>query len=191
MVDNSFLPKGPSVSPGAPNYRPRGDLGGAMLRLIDRVEALLVAAPRIPWTNRSLVDRLELLDLVDQLRVAVPDEVQEARDILREREELLAHAREEVDRATARARQEFESRITESEIVAAARERADQMLAAAMQEAAERQREADAYALGVLEQLAEQLAGNLTTVRGGIRALQEELQLSRSRPPGERAREDA
>lgn len=183
MTEHLSVAKNSYVSSGVSSYASKGDPGRVLLQLIDQVELLVGAAARIPGTNRILADRREMLDLVDQLRVAVPDEVQEARDILLERDDLLTRARREAEQAAVRARQQVEKSINESEMVEAAKERARQIIAIAVKEAAQTRSEADAYALEVLQRLEEELAGNLGTVRGGIRALREDLQLNELRFP--------
>ena len=67
-----------------------------LLHLIDRLEEIIGDARRLPIGTGVVIDRRRLLDLVDQLRAAVPEEVREARDILTRKEEVLSQADEEV-----------------------------------------------------------------------------------------------
>ncbi|MER3406140.1 MAG: ATPase, partial [Chloroflexota bacterium] len=60
-----------------------------VLQLIDRLEALISSGARLPLTSRALVDEQEVLDILDQLRMAVPEEIRQAKRLSQERERLL------------------------------------------------------------------------------------------------------
>ena len=188
MTENPMFAKSPHVPVKPSGLGIDGDPGRALLQIIDQLEVVVGSAMRLPATNRVILDRVELLDLVDQLRVAVPDEIQEARDILMEREDLLTHAQSEAERAAAEVREQVAGRVEDSEITEAAKERARQIIAAAVAEATETRSEVNAYALEVLQRLEDELSGNLTTVRGGIRAMREDLRLNELRFPDARAK---
>ena len=51
-----------------------------LLHLVDRLEELVAGAQRMPIGSRAIVDRRRLLDIVDQMRVAIPDEVRICED---------------------------------------------------------------------------------------------------------------
>jgi len=150
-------------------------------------------ARRLPIGTGSVIDRRRLLDLVDQLRAAVPAEVREAQDVLDRKDEVLAQADEEVALRLARADEEVERRISESEITRAAEVRAEQIIAGANDEAeriredarmhadakraegerlaGEQMDEADRYAMEMLRKLEQQLDAFTASVRAGIETL--------------------
>jgi hypothetical protein len=66
--------------------------------LLDRLEEALVTGSRVPLMARTLVDEQECLDILDQMRVAMPTEIKEARRVIAERDHILAQAREETER---------------------------------------------------------------------------------------------
>ncbi len=166
-----------------------------ILHLIDRLEELAGEARRLPVGGGMVVSRQRLLDLVDRMRVAVPREVYDARDVLERQDEVLRSAQEEAARLLAQAQAEVEARLQEKAVVQQAQERAREVLTHAQeraqelmkgaeeqararlddaQEAARAQmREADVYALQTLKRLEEQLEGFLTTVRRGIDTLEQ------------------
>jgi len=141
-----------------------------------------------------VVPRQKLVDLIDRMRVAVPREVYDSREVLEQREEVLRAAREEAALLLADAEARLEEQLKETEVVKAAEARALQVVAEAQQRAqgllidAERQardrlddaqevsraqmREADVYALQVLKRLEQELDGFTATVRRGIDALE-------------------
>ncbi len=165
-----------------------------VLHLIDRLEEMVGEARRLPVGGSVVLARQRLLDLVDRLRVALPAEVYQASEIIQQRDEILAQAREEAARILARAQEELERRLSETEVVRAAEARAEQILREAheradalMREAEAQARarldeaqalarqqmeEADAYALKALQRLEESLDQLLHQVRRGIQALE-------------------
>ena len=133
-------------------------------------------------SRKALVDPDVILELVDQLRVAVPQDITEAEEVLRKREDLLNHSLEEARRIRASAETEYRSRVDESELVKEAEKQAAQIVEEAQQkaqhildmaddDAANRRSSADQYAQEVLYQLEQEVAGLLTTVRRGIEVL--------------------
>jgi cell division septum initiation protein DivIVA len=164
-----------------------------LLHLIDRLEEQIGEARRLPIGTGSVIDRRRLLDLVDQLRAAVPRDVREAQDVLERRDQVLAQADEEVALRLARAEEEVGRRLSDSEVVKAAEVRSQEILADARAEvdrlidearrqAAEKSREgermaseqmdeADRYAMEMLRKLEQQLDAFMTSVRSGLDTL--------------------
>ena len=66
-----------------------------LLHLVDRLEELVASAQKMPIGNRAILDRRRLLDVVDQMRIAVPQEVREAQDIVAHRDSIRREAEEE------------------------------------------------------------------------------------------------
>jgi cell division septum initiation protein DivIVA len=164
-----------------------------LLHLVDRLEEQIGEARRLPIGTGSVVDRRRLLDLVDQLRAAVPQQVREASGILEKRDEVLAKADEEAAVRLARADEEVSRRIQDSEIVRAAETRAQEIISEARREgerliqdarmeaqrkgeegarlASEQMDEADRYAMEMLRKLEQQLGAFANSVRTGIESL--------------------
>ena len=68
-----------------------------IMALIDRLEEMIQQATRVPLTGKVLLDPDELLGLVDELRDVVPQEIREANRVARDREAILAEAREQAE----------------------------------------------------------------------------------------------
>jgi cell division septum initiation protein DivIVA len=128
--------------------------------LIDEVEDALAEGRRVPFSGRLLVDEERILDIIDRMRVAIPEEQKRARRIVQEQERLIAEAQ-------ARVQQVLEERGLLDAINA---ERA-RLLQQAEQEAAQVRAGADEYARQVLEELDERLTKLVTSVRNGLNAL--------------------
>src|SRR5215472_9599658 len=95
-----------------------------ILDLLDQLEEVLGAGSHLPLTSRTLVDEQEILDILDQIRVSIPDEIKAARRLTQERDQMLADARAEADRLVHEADQIVEARLTEHHLVRDAEARA-------------------------------------------------------------------
>lgn len=142
--------------------------------LVDRLEELFNESRAFPFTHSVIVDEDRMLDLIDQMRVTIPEEVKKAQQILAQRDRILAQSQEEAARTVALAREKGEQLIERDAIVGAAQERSNQIIAQAQVEAESTRREADEYVMQTLTQLEMELDRILTQVRNGIRALQTE-----------------
>jgi bifunctional DNA-binding transcriptional regulator/antitoxin component of YhaV-PrlF toxin-antitoxin module len=120
-----------------------------------------------------VLDQATILELVDQLRVSVPDEVRQARRITEEAGRITERAREEGDAIVARAQEQAAQMLEERELVRVAQQRAGEILEAAQGEAREVRRGADEYAAGVLIRLEGECIKALTSIKRGIDMLDE------------------
>src|SRR5512136_776253 len=144
-----------------------------ILQMIDRLEELLNESRPLPFTHNVIVDEDRMLDLIDQMRVAIPDEVKKSQQLLAQKDRLLAQAQEEGNRTLAIAREKSEQLVERDAIVQAAQARAEQIVAQAKIDIVATRQEADNYVLDTLTQLEMELDRFLTQVRNGIKVLQE------------------
>jgi len=143
-----------------------------ILHLVDRLEELFNESRPIWLTHSVVVDEDRMLDLIDQMRVAIPEEIKKAQQIIAQRDRILAQAKEEANRTIGLAREKAEKQMENNELIQAARSKADQIVNQAHQEAGLTQQEADQYVVDALANLEGQLAGLLNQVRNGINTLQ-------------------
>lgn len=147
--------------------------------IIYRMESLLDTSKTMPVGGQKLVDPKRLKELMDQLVLAIPQEVDAARQLLDNKDNLLQQAQSDAKRRRNEAEDEFRSRVDDNEIIVAAQARADaieeevqkraaQRLDQADREALAKRSEAYNYALQVLQGLEHQLDGLLGTVRNGV-----------------------
>lgn len=146
-----------------------------ILHLIDRLEEILNESRPLPFTHNVVVDEDKILDLIDQMRVAIPEEVKKAQQLLAQRDRILAQAQEEANRTLAIAREKSEQLVERDAVVQAAHARAEQIVAQSRNDIQNTRREADEYALDTLTRLEMELDRSLTQVRNGIRTLQTDL----------------
>jgi cell division septum initiation protein DivIVA len=148
----------------------------------------------MPMGGGVLVDRKRLLDLIDQLRVSIPANIRQARDVMQKREQTLAEADAEAKGIIGAAQHEANRRLSEDALLREARaeagrlqreaqslaqgiiqeahQRADQELGQARDQARQQMTEADQYALAVLTRLDRQMTAFLNNVHQGIESLQ-------------------
>jgi cell division septum initiation protein DivIVA len=158
-----------------------------ILHLVDRLEALLQDGWRLPLTSNRFVSEDEVLEIIDQMRVSVPQEVRQARRVQQERDRILAQAQEEANRAVALAQERAESLAEQHEVVRTAEARAEEMMARAHQEAKTIRSEADDYVVEALEGLEGHLLDLLTQVRNGlavVRGERTQAQVTGAEPAG-------
>jgi hypothetical protein len=125
-----------------------------------------------------VIDQAAILELIDQLRAAVPPEVTQARRITEEAGRITERAREEGDAVIARAQEQAARMLEDRELVRMAKERAAEIIDTTTREAADIRRGADEYAAGVLIRLEGECIKALTSIKRGIDMLDE-----RYRPP--------
>jgi len=154
-----------------------------IIERIDELQVLLEEAKSVPFSSSAVVDRDELLELLAQLKQQVPDEVRQARWMMRDRDEHLARARKEADRILAEAREQRDRLLSRSEIVHAAEREAERILDEGRARSARSRLQAEDYIDQKLAGFEILLNKTLATVARG----REQLQGDESKPPEELA----
>ena len=124
--------------------------------------------------RKAVVDDRALLAIVDEMRVRVPEEIREARRILREREQIPQSAQMEADQIIQEAREQADQLIRDEEIVKEAEARAQQLIGEVEEQAEASREEMDIYALNMLRDLERRLQSHLSSIQRGVLALDEE-----------------
>jgi cell division septum initiation protein DivIVA len=145
-----------------------------ILQMIDRLEELLNETRPLPFTHNVIVDEDRMLDLIDQMRVSIPEEVKKAQQLLAQRDRLIAQAQEEANRTVNLARDRSNELVERDQVVQAAYTQAEQIKAQAYADGEQIRREADEYVLESLRKLELEMERAINQVRNGIRTLQEE-----------------
>ena len=168
-----------------------------LLELIEQIEAAVLAGRRNRFGSGWTVDREQLLDLIDRLRMAAPASTEQAQRLLQEREVLLQQTQEEAAILAQQARQEAEQQISVHELVQAAESRAQNIVDQAHQaanetvtranqeaaavrgqattEAVSQALEADRYSLEMMRRLNDQLRTMQTSVGSAVDQLEHKL----------------
>jgi F0F1-type ATP synthase membrane subunit b/b' len=119
---------------------------------LQRLDELVHEAKSMPLSSSVLVNRDEFLQLLTEAQDSLPEEIKQARWIVRDREELLAKARAEGERIVERAREEQSRLARREEIVKRAEEEAERIISAAEDRTAGMMQDAEDYVDGKLAQ---------------------------------------
>jgi len=114
-----------------------------------------------------------VLNIIDQMRIAIPQEIQRAAELEAEREGLLALANAEAVEIVAAAQERAEQLVQDHTVLQAAKERAAAIIVQAERQAADTIDQAETYASGELRGLERQLARLQRVVANGLGHLQE------------------
>jgi len=145
-----------------------------ILQLIDRLEELFNDAKAVPFTHNVLVDEDRMLELIDQMRIAVPEEVKKAQQVMSQRDRVMAQAQEEANRTLQLARDKSDQLVQKDMIVGEAQRRAEQIVSQARAEAEATRVDTDNYVIDTLMQLQDQISKLSGQVSNGIRMVQED-----------------
>ncbi len=141
--------------------------------LVERLEALVVNARKLPMTSQVILEQATVLDIVDQLRVAIPEEVKQARRINQEGDRLIQRAREEAEQIIGAAQEQAALLLQDQAIIREAEARADDTEKRAQMKADETMGGADQYAGDVLLRLESDLVKTLSIVKKSLEVLDE------------------
>jgi hypothetical protein len=141
--------------------------------LVERLEAMVVSARKMPMTNQVLLEQAAILDVIDQLRIAIPEEVRQARKINQEQERVLTRAREEAEQIIGAAQEQAALLLQDQSILRQAESRAQEIEGAAGSKAEDTMRGADQYAADVLVRLESDLVKTLSIIKKSLEVLEE------------------
>ena len=147
-----------------------------VLVLIDKLDDLVHNAKAVPLTDQVRIDREEIYDILDQMRATIPEEIKQARWIVKERQEMLAEAKRECDRLIGEAREQAMREASQTEIVKIAERQAQDIVEEARRQARETRLEMEDWADGILSTLEVNLDKFLVAVRRGRERLHERSQ---------------
>jgi hypothetical protein len=122
-----------------------------IIHLIDRLEELFNESRAVPFTRNVVVDEDRMLDIIDQMRVAIPEEVKKAQQLLAQKDRIMAQAQEEAARVVALAKDKAEQMVEREAIVQAAQTRVEQIISQARADADVTRRDADDYVIDLDE----------------------------------------
>ena len=143
-----------------------------VLVLIDTLDDLVHNAKPIPLTDQVRVDKEGIYDILDQIRATIPEEIKQARWIVKERQEMLTEAKREAERIVKEAREREARLISEEEVTKHAERSAEDII----EDVRGREREillgAEDYAEEILSTLEVNLSKFIAAVQRGRERLQ-------------------
>lgn len=156
-----------------------------ILYLVDRLENLIATSRRMPLVNQIIVKESDILNIVDQLRTTIPDEIKQARRIIQDKERILAQAQADANALLARAREESEQAVNREGLLKAAEARSQELVRRAEEEAEQLKNEADGYVVETLRALRDHLGNiemdigrSILSIEKGLASLEGEAQMT-------------
>jgi cell division septum initiation protein DivIVA len=147
------------------------DLAGRMQQL----EEMVREAKSMPLSSSALLNRDEVLEMLAEMQESLPEEIKQARWIVKDREELLGKARQDAERIVEQAREDQLRMARKEDIVHRAEEEADRIVAEAEQQAMDARAEAESYVDARLAQFEIALRRILEEAQSTTRALAKTL----------------
>jgi|SRR3954451_2924651 hypothetical protein len=132
--------------------------------LLDSLEELVSIGKRFPFSGKVMVDENEFLALVDQLRIAVPNEIKQAQRVIRERQTIIEEAHNEAVRISDSARKSAEYFVSQEGVLSAARLKGEQILKSAERERNSARGQIDAYALEQFDKVEQAMRDGMTLI---------------------------
>ncbi len=153
-----------------------------IMNVIDKLDALVNTSTKVPGTRSRLVDADKIMELVEQLRLSIPQDIKAAQEIIDKKDAILNQAQVDARRVRGEAEDEYTARLNQNELVATARRKAQELVEEAehkankLMEHAEAESknnraEADAYIVQTFRNLEREVTSLLTSVRKGMDAL--------------------
>ena len=142
-----------------------------ILYLVERLEQVLAQGWRVPFTTNAVIDEDAFIDVIEQMHIAIPNEIRQAQQVIQQKERILAQAREEAERLLEHAYQQADHLIAQTDVVKRAQNSANDVIAEANKEAQDIRLGADSYAVDVLKRLREELEHYVHQVDNGLERL--------------------
>ena len=143
--------------------RGRAMVKQSVVEYLNRMETIIESSGRLPFSGKRAIDGIELLELIDRIRIALPEEIRQAETLIAERTRMAAEAGAEVASAQAVG--------SNGDVIASAREDAEELLSRAERESMEIRLGSDQYAEATLAALQEPLDRTSFVLRKGIEEL--------------------
>ncbi|NLV89084.1 MAG: ATPase [Tissierellia bacterium] len=128
-----------------------------ILMLIDEIEDIVEAGTSVPFSGKVMIDKEEVLEIIKEIRIKLPDEIKQAAWIKEERQRILAQAQKDADTMLKEAEYKLEELIEEQEVIKLANARAEEIINKAQSNAKDIRLGALDYADSILEETQENL----------------------------------
>ena len=139
--------------------------------LLDELEEYLEGAKTVPFTSKCIADKEDILDIIKEIRLKLPDELKQAKWIKEERNRILVEAQKEAEGIVKEAENRIISMIDEHEITRKAYEQKAQIIETANEMSREISKGTKDYADNILEKVESVLQDALRTIENNRKEL--------------------
>ena len=126
------------------------DMDMDIMEIVDMLEETIDKASSVPLTGKVMVDKDELLDYIQEIRLVYPDELKEAKWVKEERQRILSEAESRAEAIQKNAEETQMQLIDEHEITKRAYEQANELVNAAQSKSVEIKTDTDQYVDDIL-----------------------------------------
>ena len=144
-----------------------------VLQLLEELEDIVESGSTIPFVSKVMVDQSEILEIIKEIRIHLPDEMKQALWIKEERQRILLEAQQEGEQTIEEARKHAEEMVEQDEIVRMARQKAEEIILQAQQGAKDMKMSAREYTDELLEKTGDTLEDMLNTIEENRRELKQ------------------
>ena len=153
--------------------------------LLDVMDETLEDAVNLPFTGgKRMVDVEKVRELIDDIRLNMPKEIQQAKAVVKDRAQIVENARREADSIVKRAEERARTMVAEEAIVKAAQQKAVEMVTTAQNQSRDMRATVTSYCENMLRQTEEQLAGSLANVKNVRATLRQSTKAKLAKKPG-------
>ena len=128
-----------------------------ILNLLERIEDIIEDASKFPLSSKVMVDKEEVLEVINEIRLKLPDEINRASWVAKERQRILNEAQSEADELIMKVKEQQKHLIEESEITRQAKDYANELIQEAEQRAIEMKTGAYNYSDEILSKLQDKI----------------------------------
>jgi cell division septum initiation protein DivIVA len=141
-----------------------------VIQLLEYMQEIIESSPKVPITGKVVVDRRELLDVIDQIVNYLPDEFKKAQWVLSEKERILGEANKQYDSVKKETMDMLKKQIENHDITKEAKIMAQEIIASAQRDAKAIRLGARDYADEILSQLDNEIDAKAQTMVLGVRS---------------------
>lgn len=128
-----------------------------ILNLLERIEDIIEEASKFPLSNKVMIDKDEILEVINEIRLKLPDEINRASWVAKERQRILNEAQSEADELIEKVQDQQRYLIEDNEITKQAQKYANQIIQEAERKANEMKFGAYSYSDEILSKLQEKI----------------------------------
>jgi len=143
--------------------------------LLETLEDLLEKSKQVPFSEKTIIDKNEFLDIIKEIRLKLPDELKEAKWIKEEREKIIAEAQKDADDIVKEAKNRIIGMIDEHEITRKAYEKKTEIIANANERYREITQGTNTYVDEILANIELNMAELAKTLSGVENSVQDAL----------------
>lgn len=136
-----------------------------LLSILETLEDLVEKCPGLPLSGKCIVDREEILEIIKEMRLKLPDDIKQAKWVKEERQRILMEAQKEADSIVKNAENRISSLVDEHEITKKAYDQANEIVSNSQKNAREIRLGTREYADSILNKVEEILKDTLDVIK--------------------------